>query len=124
MPRLVINPGSPTAREILLKPGANSLGRGQANDVKIEDPSVSGAHCQILVDHGNVVIKDLGSTNGTFVNRAPVQEAPLQAGQTIHLGGVEMVLQADAPIYARISKPESAPPPIPVAQPPMAPPLA
>ena len=111
MPRLLINPGSPTAWEIQLKPGTNLLGRGFANDFKIEDPSVSGSHCQILLNQGNAVIKDLGSTNGTFVNRAPVQEASLQGGQTIHLGGVEMVFHIDAPEVSSISETELLPAP-------------
>src|SRR2546425_9447049 len=97
MARLVVNPGSPVAWEIELKPGTNLLGRGFANDFKIEDPSVSGSHCQIVVTDRTTVLKDLGSTNGTFVNRAPVKEAVLQSGQTIHLGGVEMIFQSDAP---------------------------
>jgi len=95
MAKLLVNPGSPTAWEIQLKPGTNSLGRGVANDFKIEDPSVSGLHCQIVIGASGATIKDLGSTNGTYVNRAPVQEATLQAGQTVHLGGVQMVFQAE-----------------------------
>ena len=91
MPRLVINPGTPSTWEIQLRPGNNLLGRGFANDFKIDHPSVSGSHCQIVVENGNVVLKDLGSTNGTFVNRAPVSETYLQPGQIVHLGGVEMV---------------------------------
>src|SRR5580765_4952507 len=95
MAKLLVNPGSPTAWEIQLKPGTNSLGRGVANDFKIEDPSVSGLHCQIVIGASGATIKDLGSTNGTYVTRAPVQEATLQAGQTVHLGGVQMVFQAE-----------------------------
>src|SRR5258707_5340589 len=90
MPRLVVNQGSPGAWEIELKAGANSLGRGFANDFKINDPSVSGSHCQITVASEGATIKDLGSTNGTYVNRARVEQAPLHPGQTVHLGGVEM----------------------------------
>jgi hypothetical protein len=97
MARLIVKPDSPSAWEIQLKPGLNYLGRGFANDFKIDDPSVSGSHCQITIENGNAVIKDLGSTNGTFVNRSPVQEAPLQSGQTIHLGGLDMLFESDAP---------------------------
>ena len=97
MARLVVNPGSPAAWEIQLKPGANYIGRGFANDFKIPDPSVSGSHCQITVTNGLIVLKDLGSTNGTFVNRAPVKEVPLQPGQVIHLGAVEMAFYSDGP---------------------------
>jgi len=108
MPRLVVNPGSPAAWEIQLKPGDNFIGRGFSNDFKLTDPSVSGSHCQISVSDGTAVIRDLGSTNGTFVNRAPVQEAALKAGQTVHLGGVEMVFYADGPAGATTT--DTAPP--------------
>src|SRR2546426_5418113 len=120
MARLVINPGSPTAWEVHLKAGVNSLGRGLANDFKLDDPSVSGAHCQIVVDQDNVIIRDLGSTNGTYVNRAPVREAALQPGQTVHLGGVEMLF--DAPAAVRLLEPATAAPaPVRSFQPPVAP---
>ena len=109
MARLVVNPGSPTAWEVQLKPGPNFIGRGFANDVKIPDPSVSGSHCQIVIDNTSAIIKDLGSTNGTYVNRAPVREAPLQPGQTIHLGGVEMLYMADGPAGVSVPPPPPAP---------------
>jgi FHA domain/B-box zinc finger len=95
MRRLVVNPGTPQAWEIQLKPGSNLLGRGFANDFRLEDPSVSSSHCEITVSGDSVSIKDLGSTNGTFVDRQPVQEAKLNSGQTIHLGGVPVAFYSD-----------------------------
>jgi len=109
MARLVVQPGSPAAWEIKLKAGTNSLGRGPANDFTLDDPSVSTSHCHILLDDQHAVIRDLGSTNGTFVNRAPVTETKLQPGHTIHLGGVEMLYYADAPVSADTSQPAAAP---------------
>jgi hypothetical protein len=113
MARLVVQPGSPAAWEIQLKAGTNSLGRGPANDVTLDDPSVSGTHCQVVVEGGQVVIIDLGSTNGTYVNRTRVRQAVLQPGQTIRLGGLEMVFRADAPARAGAapSAPTAPPPP-------------
>jgi pSer/pThr/pTyr-binding forkhead associated (FHA) protein len=108
MERLIVNPGSPTSWEIELKPGANTIGRGFSNDVKITDPSVSTAHCQIIIDSGKVIIKDMGSTNGTFVNRAPITEASLETGQTVHLGEVELLFQSDAPPRVRLTRPPPA----------------
>ncbi len=109
MARLLINPGAPGSWEIHLKIGTNSLGRDDTNDFTLPDPSVSRAHCQILVGDNSVVIKDLGSTNGTYVNRAQVKEAVLRSGQTIHLGSVQMVYQADTPATATPAAPKPAP---------------
>lgn len=111
MPRLKIKPGAPGACDVELKPGSNFIGRGFANDCKLDDPSVSGSHCQIIVDQGNVIIRDLGSTNGTMVDRVPIKEAVLKPGQTVHLGSVEMIFEADA--AARVSLSEAVPPPPP-----------
>jgi pSer/pThr/pTyr-binding forkhead associated (FHA) protein len=117
MPRLLINPGTPSTWEIQLRPGSNSLGRGAANDFQINHPSVSGSHCQILIENGAALIRDLGSTNGTFINRAPVKEAALQVGQTVHLGGVEMVYQGDGSASATVTEAQALPPPpVPVAR--------
>jgi len=121
MPWLLVNPGSPEAQKIELKPGTNSFGRTEANDFALDDPSVSASHCQIVVENGNVVIRDLGSTNGTYVNHTPVQEAALQTGQTVHLGTLELMFYADAPADAEAAQPATAPRPI-AGAPPMPPP--
>jgi hypothetical protein len=112
MARLIVQPGSPTAWEIKLKAGVNSLGRSPDNDFALDDPSVSGSHCQIVVDTGNAVVKDLGSTNGTYVDHSPVQEAVLRNGQTIHLGTLELMFYADTPAYAAAMRPVTAPRPV------------
>src|SRR6266496_5082282 len=111
--RLLVNPGTPQAWEIQLKPGQNRLGRADQNDFQVNHPSVSGSHCEIVVSSAGVLLKDLGSTNGTYVNRAPVHEALLQTGQHLHLGGVEMLFEATAP--AGTSAPGAAPVAVPVA---------
>jgi len=113
MARLVVQPGKPGASEINLKPGVNSFGRGPANDFKLDDPSVSGSHCQIVIGSGGAVIKDLGSTNGTYVNRSPVKEAVLQSGETIHLGGLEMMFYGDAPAALPVAQAAPAAPALP-----------
>src|SRR5262245_48082573 len=105
MHRLVINPGSPQAWELELKPGPNFIGRGSDNDFTIADPSVSSKHCRIDVAEDGVTILDLGSTNGTFVNLKQVQQAHLDNDQCFRLGNVELRLQcqhaagADEPLH-------------------------
>ena len=115
MNRLVVNPNKPDSWEIQLKEGTNKLGRGDATDFKIADGSVSSAHCQIFVANGIISIQDLGSTNGTFINGAPTQDATLHNGQTVRLGQVEMIFYTDAPT------PTPAPTPLPIIAAPAAP---
>src|SRR5215475_3257419 len=110
MPRLLINPGTSSAWEVQLRPGANLLGRGFSADFKIDPSSVSSSHCQITVDEtGKAVLQDLGSTNGTFLNGAPITEAELRPGQTVHLGGVELLVQPDVSPNARVAETELIP---------------
>ncbi len=108
---LVVNPNTTQAWEIQLKPGLNSLGRGDANDFTIADPSVSTNHCRIEVTDGGVSLQDLGSTNGTFVNQAPVQQAVLEHGQSLRFGSVELLFQSDAPAAPDVLTIPSAPAP-------------
>jgi pSer/pThr/pTyr-binding forkhead associated (FHA) protein len=95
MHRLVVNPGTPQAWEIILKPGFNSIGRGQENDFTISHDSVSTLHCQIIVDGDTIKIEDLGSTNGTFINDQPTREARLLPGQRIRLGEIGLLLESE-----------------------------
>src|SRR6266478_2282961 len=108
--RLVINPGSPQAREVELKQGTNRFGRNPANDFTIDDPSVSSFHAEIDAGHDSAVIRDLGSTNGTSVHGVKVQEVSLQPGETFQLGAVEMILQSDAsePVTLAFAEPMRA----------------
>jgi hypothetical protein len=100
MARLIIQSGTPQEREFELKPGANRLGRGEDNDIQIENDSVSTHHAQVVVGDGSIVILDLNSTNGTYVNDAQVSEGVLTSGQPFRLGLVSMMIEADAPVTA------------------------
>jgi len=110
MHRLVVNPGTPQAWEIILKPGFNSIGRGQENDFTISHDSISTLHCQIVVDGDTVKIEDLGSTNGTFINDQRTREARLLPGQRIRLGEIGMQLESDVRTPASVATQESIAP--------------
>jgi predicted component of type VI protein secretion system len=101
MPKLVVNPGTKQARVIELTPGVYSVGRSAGSDIRIEDPSLSTTHARILVQGGKVVIRDAGSTNGTFINGAPVKQGEIQPGQSLRLGWVEMTLMRE-PVAATL----------------------
>lgn len=90
--QMVVNPGTAKAWEIRLKSGVNTFGRSPANDFRIDDPSVSVFHCEIVCDEtGTVTIRDLNSTNGTLVGLNRIQICQLQPGQSIHLGSIELL---------------------------------
>lgn len=105
MPRLLVNPGTNQQWEILLKPGTNTLGRSLGCDAQIDHGSVSGTHCQVVVTGDNAAFKDLGSTNGTFLNRAAAAEGALVPGQRLQLGSIEMEYIADPPRTATTPPP-------------------
>jgi hypothetical protein len=113
--RLLVNPGTPQAWEIQLKPGTNRVGRDEENDFILNHESVSGSHCEITVSDAGIFLKDLGSTNGTFVNRAPVTEIQLQPGQHVQVAQVDMTFVADDAASALVSAPPKAiPNPVPI----------
>lgn len=92
--RLIINPGTPQAWEIQLKPGVNRIGRGEDNDFVINHQSVSTHHCELIVADSTVTLRDLGSTNGTFVERVPVTEIQLHTGHHVQFGSVGLVFES------------------------------
>jgi FHA domain len=103
MARLQIHSGPAPAQVIELKLGTNRLGRAADNDFPLEDPSVSAHHCELVWANDLVTVKDLASTNGTFIGDRPVQCAPLQPGERLRLGDVELVLES---AQATIAVPE------------------
>src|SRR5439155_6673273 len=112
MSRLVVQGDQDGGREIVLRPGINVLGRSDATDHQINDPTVSSFHCEIDLRDGAMVVKDLGSTNGTFINSIPVQQSVLQPGQSLRLGSVEMIYSPQQPPSAPIAPPAVSKPTI------------
>lgn len=64
----------------------------RAGDLVLDDPLVSGRHCQISGQDGGWLLEDLGSTNGTLVDGKPVREILLDPGVEITIGGVRLIL--------------------------------
>jgi hypothetical protein len=72
-----------------------TIGRVEDNAFQIAEPSVSSHHCEIFLRGSEVVVKDLNSTNGTYIDGQPVVEGTLKPGQVLRLGQVEMRLDGD-----------------------------
>jgi len=78
------------AAEYIFDQSKIAIGAMNDNDLTIEDETVSRYHCHIRQEDDNYIITDLGSTNGTFVNRVRVKEAYLKPGCTVGLGQTEL----------------------------------
>lgn len=100
MPRLVLLTEGFTGRSFELKADRSTVGRLEDNNFQIPAPSVSSHHCEVLLRGNDVVIKDLDSTNGTFINGEQVTEQVLAVGQTVRFGSIEARLEASAPTGA------------------------
>lgn len=81
-------------RSLELRLGANRVGRDPDADFTLAHPSVSSTHCEFILSHDGVFLRDCDSTNGTFVNNEPVKAARLQPGQSVRLGDVELTVES------------------------------
>ena len=74
-----------------------TIGRGDHNTLTIRDNAVSQTHCEILVFGPEVIVRDLGSSNGTVVNgvRLHNQQRPLLAGQIVKFGSITARLELE-----------------------------
>lgn len=81
------------ASDIDMAEGEFTIGRNEGNSLQLDDGVVSGNHALITLRADecfpkifDVTIKDLGSTNGTYVNNASIKESKLMHGDSIRLG--------------------------------------
>jgi len=109
MAKLVILNQGMTGRTFELNVERNTVGRVEDNTFQIADGSVSSHHAEILLRGADIVVKDLNSTNGTFVNNEKITEVVLKPGQTLRFGQVELKIDD--------GKPVTAPPPVPAPAP-------
>ena len=116
---VILNQGM-TGRSIELTVERTTVGRVEENTVQLADASVSSRHAEILLRGTDIVIRDLNSTNGTFINNEKISEATLKPGQTLRFGQVEIKIDdgkpvggPSAPAYAAPSSAAPAPAPAP-----------
>ncbi len=72
------------------------LGRGERAEIRLEDPFASGRHARIFEQGNSVVIEDLGSTNGTYLNEEVLQSPrPLHPGDHVRIGDSEFTFEVE-----------------------------
>jgi hypothetical protein len=112
MARLVIKSEGFGSQVMDLKLGVNRLGRAPHNDFQIEHATISAKHCELWLTDGEIIVRDCGSTNGTFFQGEPVSEIRLSAGQCFCLGEVEILVETTDVTVAipKFEVPRPAPP--------------
>ena len=96
MAKLVVLSEGFTGLTCELKADKTTVGRLEDNAFQISEPSISSHHCELTQRGSELLVKDLNSTNGTFINGEKVVEAVLKPGQILRLGQVEMRLESGA----------------------------
>lgn len=113
MPRLILKTKLAGKQVLELHAGANLFGRDPNLDFPIDDATVSSRHCEIVVTGDSLRVRDFDSTNGTFINQAPIKEAELKPGDWLQLGAVEMQFETPPVItIPTVPPPKLAAPPV------------
>jgi predicted component of type VI protein secretion system len=85
--KLVVVGGDVKTAEIKLRL-PSTIGRGRGTTIMLPHPLVSRQHCELFESNGQLMVRDLGSLNGTFVNNQRVTEALLPPGELLTIGTV------------------------------------
>ena len=83
------------SQEIVIRQDRVVVGRDKSAHLRVPARSVSRQHCEFVSENGGLVVRDLGSSNGTFVNRERVQEAELSPGDLISVGPAVFAVRID-----------------------------
>jgi hypothetical protein len=88
---LLMKRGPNAGCRFLLDRAATSVGRHPNSDIFLDDVTASRRHAEFRRENGQFLVVDIGSLNGTFVNRKPVQSSVLANGDEIQIGKFRLV---------------------------------
>jgi DNA-binding NtrC family response regulator len=84
--RFIVIRGPDRGESLLIGPSPITIGSGSLSEVRLTDPTISRRHLSVSLAPSGVVVRDLGSTNGSFVGGARFQELLLGFGAEIQIG--------------------------------------
>ena len=91
-----VNDGDPEKIFRILPGGVRTLGRATGADFSVDGALVSRVHCRLsATPGGGLEVRDLDSTNGTYVNGKRIQTVQLEPGDRIQIGRVELIAMRD-----------------------------
>ena len=88
---LVVKRGPNAGSRFLLDQATTSAGRHPDSDIFLDDVTVSRRHAEFRLGEGDFQVVDVGSLNGTYVNREPVDMATLSNGDEVQIGKFRLV---------------------------------
>ena len=88
---LVVKRGPNAGSRFLLDQPSTSAGRHPDSDIFLDDVTVSRRHAEFRLESGEFQVVDVGSLNGTYVNREPVDSAVLANGDEVQIGKFRLV---------------------------------
>jgi hypothetical protein len=95
---LLVQRGPGSGSRFLLDKDVTTAGRHPDSDIFLDDVTVSRRHVEFRrVEGGRFLVRDLGSLNGTYVNRDRIDEASLSAGDEVQIGKYRLIFLAGRP---------------------------
>jgi diguanylate cyclase (GGDEF)-like protein len=88
---LIVLAGSSVGEMFILNTSRTVIGRGNQADIHIIDEGISRRHAEVMQEGDRVFVRDLGSTNGTFLNGHRINEHPLKDGDKIQVGSTTIL---------------------------------
>jgi hypothetical protein len=88
---LVVKRGPNAGSRFLLDKDVTTVGRHPESDIFLDDVTVSRRHAEFTRDDVRFVVRDVGSLNGTYLNRERIEEAPLSNGDEVQIGKFRLV---------------------------------
>ncbi len=94
---IMVRRGPEAGTRFIIDKDSVTCGRHPSSDIFLDDVTVSRKHAEIKRDDGEFSVQDLGSLNGTFVNRRRVESSPLSNGDEIQIGKFRLVFFTGTP---------------------------
>ena len=100
MPKLILKFEAAVLKEVTVGARPVTIGRAPDNDIQIDNLAVSSHHARVFSEESRLVLEDLNSLNGTFVNNQKVQRVNLKQGDQILIGKHHVVIDMGGAIEA------------------------
>ena len=113
MPKLSLMFDNKIVKEVSVGNRPVTIGRSPDNDILVDNLAVSNYHAKVYYEAGRMVVEDLDSLNGTFVNDLRIERATLHDGDSIHIGKhkIKVDTSGDAPVSNTWDSSRKAPAP-------------